>query len=175
MNHLDPKQFINQVFISELETLSIKNHYISFAIIAIGIEFLGKCLDKDAKDWNIPNRARKNFSHAIDSLVAFEKYRSIKDVLYEDLRCGFAHSFVPGSRLTLSSKNETENLIKTDERINIRCEDFYQDFKKACQEVIEMEFANDDKMSNALISIPGAKFNDIVESDNAITESFKRD
>jgi hypothetical protein len=38
-----------------------------------------------------------------------------------------------------------------------------------------MEFANDDKMSNALISIPGAKFNDIVESDNAITESFKRD
>ncbi len=175
MNHLDPKQFINQVFISELETLSTKNHYISFALIAIGIEFLGKCLDKEAKDWNTPNRSRKNFSNAIDSLVAFEKYRTIRDELFEDLRCGFAHSFVPGSRLTISSKNEKENLVKTGEITNLRCEDFYQVFKKACQEVIEMKFSDDDKMSSALISIPGAKFNDIVESDYAITESYKRD
>ena len=175
MNHLTPKEFINQVFVFELEVLSTQNHYISFAIIAIGVEFLGKCLDYEAKDWNIPNRARKNFYYAIDSLSAFEKYRSIREILYEDLRCGFAHSFVPGSRLTLSSKNEKENLVKTGEITNLRCEDFYQDFKIACQEVIEMKFLDDDKMNNALISIPGAKFNDIVESDNAITESYKRD
>jgi hypothetical protein len=173
MTHLTPKKFIEQVFISELEELSKVNHYISFAIMATGIEFLGKCLDNTAKDWNVRNRTEQNFKSAIDTLDAFVNYRQHKHILYTDLRCGFAHSFVPGPKLSLSSKNETENLTVNEGILNLRCEDFYKDFKAACKEVIEKKFLDGDKMTKNLISIPGAKFNDKVELQSAITSSLQ--
>src|SRR6187402_1088555 len=103
---LKPKDFIQQVFINELGELSQKSHYISFAVMATGIEFLGKCLDATAANWNQSGRSESNFKLAINSLASLMNYRSHAQLLYNCLRCGFAHSFVPKYDLTLSSKEE---------------------------------------------------------------------
>lgn len=175
MAKLNPKQFIKQVFIDELGELSKKNHYISFAVMAIGIEFLGKCLDTSAGHWNVSSKSEANFKTAIDELIAFTKYRNYKDILYTDLRCGFAHSFVPKKKLTLSSKNEMPHMQINNDRLNLKCEDFYEDFKLACQEIIDKEFTDaNDKMNKDLLFIPGDTFNVDTNIPNAITESYSR-
>lgn len=174
MATLKPKEFIQKVFIAELSELSQKNHYISFAIMAIGIEFLGKCLDASAKHWNV-SKSEKNFIEAIESLNAFKKYRQHKNILYTDLRCGFAHSFVPKSKLTLSSKNEMPHMNIDNGRLNLRCEDFYEDFKSACEEVISKEFNDiNNKMNRDLLLIPGDTFNEDTNIPTAVTESNPR-
>ena len=84
MAALTPKQFIETVFINELAELSEKNHYISFLVMATGIEFLGKCLDSKAAHWNVGGRSQNNFEDALQQLGAFTKYRPYKKILYED-------------------------------------------------------------------------------------------
>jgi hypothetical protein len=157
MAYLTPKEFMRQVFITELEKLSNENHYISFAIMATGIEFLGKCLDNSASHWNVSRRSEQNFKLAIENLKSLEKYKPYKEVLYTDLRCGFAHSFVPKRNLTLSSKKEMPHMETSHGRLNLKCEDFYNDFKNACLEVINMDFPDaNDKMNKDLLFIPTA-------------------
>lgn len=156
---MTPKEFIRQVFINELKVLQDSNPYISFAIIATGIEFLGKCLDSSAGHWNVSRKSKENFEFAINNLNSFKKYRPYLTThkLWDSLRNGFAHSFVPKYSLTLSSKNECPHMVlhDNDKRLNLRCEDFYLDFKNACEEVIKMTFHNaDDKMNKQLLSVP---------------------
>ena len=43
---MTPKQFITQVFLSEYKQIAVQFQYISFALIGLGIEFLGACLDE---------------------------------------------------------------------------------------------------------------------------------
>lgn len=155
---MTPKEFINQVFISELSTIKDTNPYISFAIMATGIEFLGKCLDSAARHWNVPKKSQINFEFAINNLDSLEKYRPYLNShrIWDSLRNGFAHSFVPKFPLTLSSKNELNHMaIHGNNRLNLKCEDFYQDFSNACKEIINMEFDDhEDKMNKELISVP---------------------
>lgn len=129
--------------------------YISFAILAIGIEFLGKCLNTNENDWN-KGRSDLNFKKAINELVAFEEYRDKLDKyeLHDSLRNGFAHSFVPKGTISLSSKDEDENFKVTDGKLNLRCENLYKDFKNACIEVINMRFARNNKMNKPLLKVP---------------------
>jgi|LauGreDrversion4_2_1035121.scaffolds.fasta_scaffold59572_2 hypothetical protein len=175
MATLKPKQFIKLVFIEELGDLSNKNHYISFAIMATGIEFLGKCLDKSAGHWNVSGRSRTNFLEAINSLNSLSKYKPYDAILYSDLRCGFSHSFVPKSKLTLSSKDECPHMQENAGRLNLKCEEFYIDFKNACQEIIDMNFSDmNDKMNKELLFIPGDNFNETTNLQSAITESISR-
>ncbi|MEK6726709.1 MAG: hypothetical protein AABY54_09230 [Deltaproteobacteria bacterium] len=156
---MTPKQFIQQVFISELDKIKSTNSYISFALIATGIEFLGKCLDNDAKHWNVSRKSKFNFEYAInhlDSLILYRPYLT-SHKLWDSLRNGFAHSFVPKYPVTLSSKDEASHLLlhENNERLNLKCEDFYNDFKNACIEVVNMEFSDsDDKMNKQLLSVP---------------------
>ncbi len=157
---MTPKEFIQQVFINELDKIKSTNPYISFAIMAIGIEFLGKCLDYDAKHWNVPRKSKDNFEYAINRLDSLSAYRPFltSHKLWDSLRNGFAHSFVPKYPLTLSSKDETAHLVlhgNNNNRLNLKCEDFYNDFKKACIKVVNMEFSDpDDKMNKQLLSVP---------------------
>jgi hypothetical protein len=156
---MTPKEFIQQVFINELDNIKSTNPYISFAIMAIGIEFLGKCLDNNANHWNVPKKSKVNFEYAINHLDALSAYRPylISHKLWDSLRNGFAHSFVPKFPLTLSSKNEAPHLLlhENNKRLNLKCEDFYNDFKNACIEVVNMEFSDaDDKMKKQLLSVP---------------------
>lgn len=156
---MTPKEFIRQVFINELGVLKDSNPYISFAIMATGIEFLGKCLDESAKHWNVSGKSKNNFELAIDTLEALKKYHPYltSHKLWDSLRNGFAHSFVPKFPLTLSSKAECPHMTlhENNERLNLKCEDFYVDFKNACEEVIAMTFSDaDDKMNKELLSVP---------------------
>jgi hypothetical protein len=156
---MTPKEFINQVFIIELETIVNSNPYIAFAIMATGIEFLGKCLDTEAKHWNVSGKSKSNFELAVNNLQSLRKYRPYlkSHKLWDSLRNGFAHSFVPKYSLTISSKNESPNLIvhTGGERLNLKCEDFYLDFKNACIEMLNIEFKDkQDKMNRQLLSVP---------------------
>jgi hypothetical protein len=155
---MQPNEFINVVFIHELKGIVQATPYISFLIITTGIEFLGKCLDLEAPHWNVKNRAKVNFEYAINQLNAFENYRPFLEShrLWDSLRNGFSHSFVPKFTVTLSSKNEMPHLTihHDNQRVNLRCEDFYTDFSNACIEVIKMDFPLENKMNRPLISVP---------------------
>ena len=54
----------------------------------------------------------------------------------------------------------------------MKCEDFYEDFKNACLEVINMPFTNpNDKVNLDLIEIPTATFNAPGGANSAATQS----
>ena len=153
---MKPKEFIETVLINEVGAIHLQYPYISFAMMAIGIEFLGKSLNQ-YEDWNQPDRSKIDFELAINSLNSFAKYRPLltSHNLWTSLRNGFLHSFVPKNTLTLSSKDETAHLVAiTPTKINLRCEDFYADFKGACQEVIAIENFPSNKMSLPLLQLP---------------------
>ena len=95
-----------------------------------------------------------------------------RNILYKDLRCGFAHSFVPMGKITLSSKNELANLVVNNGIINLKCEDFYDDFKNACLEIISMPFnETDNKMNLAFLQLPVSDLNKVFDLKAVVTQS----
>jgi len=153
---MTPKEFIQQVLITETGQIHENHPYISFAMMAIGIEFLGKCLN-NCEDWNEPRRSKVDFELAVNTLTSLTIYRPLLSShnLWDSLRNGFAHSFVPKNTLTLSSKDETAHLTPiTATKINLKCEDFYDDFKNACNEVLAKTTFPSTKMRNPLLSVP---------------------
>jgi hypothetical protein len=136
---MTPKEFINQVFLAEYAQIVPEHAYISFALIGIGIEFLGACLDSSPFDQTglSGNRVRS----ALQSLFP-GKYHSFIDELAADLRNGFAHQFRPGRKLELSRRSEGQSNkwqhlgTTSDGRLCLFIEDFYDDFANACRVVI---------------------------------------
>lgn len=53
-------------------------------------------------------------------------------------------------------KNEMEHLVYLEEgtRVNLKCEDFFEDFKVACEEIICMEFDEKNKMNYGFLLVP---------------------
>ncbi len=157
---LTPKEFIQKVLIDNIGDIHLKYPYLAFAPMAIGIEFLGKALNSH-EDWNYyaSGVPRQDFELAINSLTSFQKYRPLltSNKLWDALRNGFSHSFVPKGTLSLSSGTETAHLVNvTPTKINLRCEDLYIDFKGACEEVIAMDLTSfaSGKMGRPLLSVP---------------------
>lgn len=108
--------------------------------------------------------------HNLEGLRKYHPYLTTYN-LYDNLRNGFAHSFVPKYPLTLSSKAERQHLTlhENNERLNLKCEDFYEDFKIACEEVLAMNFSDaDDKMNRELLYVPKLEILDI-KMDGIIT------
>ena len=164
MAYLMPKDFIKIVLIDELGDMINSKPYLSFTLMAIGVEFLGKCMDVQQSDWNLGG-SETNFRRAINGLNSLKIYRDpilLKYKLWDSFRNGFAHSFVPKKTLSLSSKNEmvhmNEYLDNGIEKINLRCEDFYDHFKSACEEVIKTPFIDRrgviNKMNRPLLAVP---------------------
>lgn len=149
-----PCDFIKSVLIDEIGQIHKEHPYISFAMMAVGIEFIGKCLNSQSS-WYI-GRSEDDFNRAINELKSFEKYRDylITFDLYDSLRCGFSHSFSPKNNITISSGSEMSNHTKHNGKINFKCEDFYQDFKSACEEILLKIYPFDDKMNKPILSIP---------------------
>lgn len=152
--------FIKHVLIGEIGEIGQKHPYLAFSLIAIGIEFLGKCIDTE------PNKSiasRFSFNYAIASLNGFEKYRDLIDNrseykgkskkklagelcpncnhlpkdfdLYDELRCGMCHALLPKGNLLLSDGNEEFSI--NDNTVTLHLGRLYEDFKNACYEVIE--------------------------------------
>lgn len=80
--------------------------------------------------------------------------------LYSSFRCGLTHSVSPKSKITFSSKEELGHLVQHNGRLNLKVENFYQEFKEACEHVISIKFPNNDKMNVGFLEVPG-NFSDI--------------
>lgn len=158
---LKPKDFIKAVLIDELGTMIKEHPYISFIIMGIGIEFLGKCIDTKLNDWNVSGRSGPDFENSIKSIPSLKKYEIYLTTheLYGSFRCGLAHAIAPKIKITLSSNDQMGHLIEVDGRLNLKAEDFYTDFKSACEHVISIAYPAGDKMNGDYLEVPGTSFN----------------
>lgn len=140
------KEFVQNILIEDIGNIqqTHKYHFISFALIALGIEYLGACLDP--YDFNEEGLSEKRFRQSIKILFK-EEYHKFngkhkKFDLYKNLRCGMLHIIVPGSDLVLSQREEGLRHLKIgnikDRRVLVLvAEDFYEDFKSACNLLIK--------------------------------------
>ena len=157
---MQPKDFIKSVLIDELGSMISGHPYISFIVMGIGIEFLGKCLATEHSDWNEAGHSKRDFENAIESIPSLKRYSSflVSYNLYSSFRCGLAHAISPKQSITLSSKEELTHLTERDSKLNLKVEDFFIDFKDACEYVIEMSFLPGDKMNAGFLQVPSDNF-----------------
>ena len=145
-----PKEFIQGVLINEIDDIVERHPYLAFCLIAIGIEFLGKCLLTDEKDWHkIP--PKKAFEKGLDLLIKENpKYGELD--LRSELRNGFAHTFLPKSTIALSEVRHGAihfsplKVPNEKDRTILVVEILFRDFVRACKHVIKKKFPNNDKM-----------------------------
>ena len=167
MANISTKEYIESVFINQLKvTIEIQHHFHAFMIMCIGIEFLGKCRKIEQGVWNSkePGESSKSFKKAIQEIPSLKKYKPYlkKYDLYDNLRCSLLHSAQPGTQVTFSSeaysKNEKGHLVEHQdngvESINLKCEEFYADFKEACEWVINQKYDLSNKMNDDFLSVP---------------------
>lgn len=153
---MKPKQFIKQVFIGEFgQIINNGHHYIGFGLLSIGIEFLGKCLQKRQK-WHQSGTSGPNFNKAIQELMPKYQPFNKKYKLHDGLRNGFAHAFAPKKGVFLTHRKENPNHLQENGGVTLVIEDFYEDFKKACEAVIQKKFDPDDKMNKEYLSTPSS-------------------
>jgi len=153
-----PKEFIQDVLIDEIGQIHRQHPYISFSLMAIGIEFLGKCLNKyGVWDKQIKGKELPDFNRAIIELKSFYPYKKYlhSHKLRDSLRNGFLHSFVPKDKISLSSKDEMSHLVVHNGVLNLKCEDFYNHFRLACEEVIRKTDFRSNKIDSPFIHTPG--------------------
>jgi hypothetical protein len=82
--------------------------YFSFMINSIGIEFLGKCIETNQKDWYQLNESKNNFVKALNKLSILYKYLHYhgKFNFYDGLRFGLLNDAIPTGNIILSSRDE---------------------------------------------------------------------
>ncbi len=122
------KEFIEKCLKADIgEIIDNKKYYHAFALMCIGIEFLGKCLN--SHDIQIKGRSSEDFNNALDTYPSLIKYKGIND-LYSVLRCGLLHSFLPKDGVKLTDQ---DNDFSTN---TIGCTSLYSDFVEACDVAI---------------------------------------
>lgn len=140
-NNLSAKEFIQKVFIDETGKLVESGFYhFAFVIMAQGLETLGSFLD--SKPLKAREQSKLRFSHAINRLMPL-KYTKLNNnhALYDSLRASLAHTFTTSKQLHLTSRNNVEvgnkHLAEIEGTLTLVAEDFYIDFKKACERLFE--------------------------------------
>jgi hypothetical protein len=142
--------FIQNVLIDEFKEIQQGegHHYISFSLICQGIEFLGACLDSEP--FSAKGLSAARFRRAIYDLfpISYHQFNQGSGRpfdLYENLRCGLHHAILPGSPLELVRRSEKEKLsanhlevkeIRGINRLVLVSEDLFQDYEKACHEIV---------------------------------------
>jgi len=142
--------FIQKVLLEEFKQIQRdeRHHYISFSLICQGIEFLGACLDSEpfsAKGLSAPRFRRAVYDLFPPSYHPFNQGSGKRYDLYENLRCGLLHVILPGSHLELIRRSEKiesnvdhleVKVIRGMNRLVLVSEDLFEDYEKACQEII---------------------------------------
>jgi len=142
--------FIQNILIDEFKKIQQDkdHHYISFSLICQGIEFLGACLDSEP--FSAKGLSAARFRRAIYDLfpTSYRKFNQGSGRpfdLYENLRCGLLHVILQESPLELIRRSEKEELnanhlevkeIRGIHRLVLVSEDLFEDYEKACQEII---------------------------------------
>lgn len=120
---------------------------IKFIYLAVGIEYLGACLDE--YDFLEERESKNRFNRALKKLFP-KKYPPFAKVdakinLFEQFRCAFVHQLRPGKDIAVTHRNEskeqgTTHLKKTfDGMLILVLEDLFDDFEKASKELIRLE------------------------------------
>ncbi len=142
--------FIQKVLIDEFKEIQQdEDHaYLSWSLLSQGIEFLGACLDSEpfsAKGLSAPRFRRAIYDLFPTPYHPFNQGSGKPFDLYENLRCGLWHVILPGSRLELIRRSEKEKFnanhleikdIRAMDRLVLVSEDLFDDYEKACQEII---------------------------------------
>ena len=136
------ERFITKYLICEIRSILKEHPFLAMSLMSIGVEFLGKCLNYKSVDEiknNGDHKSKENFNDAIENLNAFKEYKNLihsKDIeLYNNLRCGFAHTFMVKDEIILrDSKNDFNT-----KPITIGVGNFFDDFFEACKEVIKLK------------------------------------
>ena len=151
---IDTKDFIENKLLKEIQRLQDSGfYYLSFLVISQAIEFTGAFLD--SKPIRARGQSKKRFANALSQLFAKE-YGLINtnDFLYDKLRSHITHSLFPSTWMLLTSRKEEPDLMhlsKKRGKLVFIAEDFFEDFKKACYELISMideKRVKDKKLSN---------------------------
>ena len=101
-------------------------------LIACGIELMGECIH--TASCGSSNGSRTKFDVAINTIPAFQEYRSYPENLYHDLRCGLAHTAAPDGGLLLKRKGKNEFNLPSKRNI-ISFEQLAADFSAAVQQL----------------------------------------
>ena len=177
------KGFIETVFLGEYREIVYKHrfHYISFSLIALGIEFLGACIDEH--HFGKTRQSGPRFRRAIQELFPPEYQRFINRGdydLYKNLRNGFAHQFRPGSTVGLTHRAEsarygTEHLQIYNGQLILISEDLYEDFETACKKVIrkiDNRSITHPKVDSSFLSLPQDRSPPVGEFDLSTKTDF---
>ena len=125
LKNVSIKDFINKYLINEIGEIKEKYPYHAFLLMTVGIEFLGRYLK--GYFWEQKGVSETAFNGAILELFPEGKYNKFD--LFHNLRCGLAHSLLIQGNLTLSDKKSEGS---------ISCDEFYDDFVKACNKILTM-------------------------------------
>lgn len=146
-----PKEFIKNVLINEMKDIVFRHAYLSFALIAIGIEFLGKCMLTQYKNWYIPKIA---FKKGLDLMVEVDqRYANLE--LKDQLRNGLVHTLLPKSKISLSEVKAGDIHFGEDSKGKtiLVVEILYRDFVIACNKVLKHKFNKTDKMNKGFLKV----------------------
>lgn len=153
-----PKEFIRITFLDQYKKIAYEYYYISFVLIAIGIEFLGKCLDEKVS-WQQSGFSKTHFDKTINELMP--KYKPYNDIFHlaDSLRNGMAHAFLPKSGIGFTNREEAKryynrNLKITNKQLTLVAENLYDDFEAACKKILEFDFPENSKMNRPILSTP---------------------
>jgi len=115
---MNVKSFIQGLLIEEIKSIQQKegHHYLSFGLIAQGIEFLGACLDSN--EFFVERKSNQRFNRAIMELFPSKYHKYVNDKkgqrfdLYENLRCGLLHIILPKADIDdLSPEKDTSQNV----------------------------------------------------------------
>lgn len=144
---MKPKEFISWTLIQEIKDVVDRHPYLSFLLISVGIEFLGKCMFTSNQDWQAI-RPKEGFDEGMKLMIDIDpRYAQVN--LRDQLRNGIAHALLPKSQIALSEiKNGAIHfsVTKTNQIVFV-AEIFYRDFVIACKKVLDKEFPENDKVN----------------------------
>lgn len=145
MSEFSIKDFFDSFILDDTKKIMKDHPYQSFAILSIGIEIIGKCIDH--KKLDVSGHSEQCFYDAINTCASLEKYRiynttdhvwrhcifrrKVKHTneLYKMIRCGLAHSFRPQGTIFLAPgmNDFAQNIIG--------CQELLEDVSNAWKEV----------------------------------------
>lgn len=118
------RQFIQKYLIDEIGEIVKTHPYFAFLLMAVGIEFLGKC--QNSNDWDDYNNIspKVNFNNGL-KIEPLKRYANMD--LCNKLRNGLAHTLLIKQGIKVSQGGGS-NALNSDT--------FYADFKEACESVL---------------------------------------
>ncbi|MCB9190895.1 MAG: hypothetical protein H6603_10295 [Flavobacteriales bacterium] len=147
-----PKGFIEGTLIKGIGDVLKTNTYLSFTLIAIGIEFIGKCHLTNHQDWEI--KPDKAFKKGMELLVVQDSRYADIDIK-DELRNGLAHTFLPKSKIVLSEVRNGAIHFGRDQggKTVLVAEILFRDFVRICIHTLNTDFPTNDKMNKPFIRV----------------------